>query len=201
MNLPVQQVLFLQLPGTLRKLKIHSVVILKPLPSFDPTSYQLRKSLSHLLHMKELGARDVDRWNRECLALLLQIWRKELELTPLKTTAVTRTTKSPSKGSSGTKSTRHLVLKQIYGNCPLGTLQLTPPECSNSIEMGFNYNGQTSIQIGTFLFYSQAPREFLAPPFNASPPAILGQNWFHDAFWHLNPERLPAKRSSASLHY
>ncbi|XP_045636294.1 inversin isoform X2 [Ursus americanus] len=78
-------------------------------------SYQLRKSLSHLLHMKELGARDVDRWNRECLALLLQIWRKELELTPLKTTAVTRTTKSPSKGSSGTKSTRHLVLKQIYG--------------------------------------------------------------------------------------
>ncbi|XP_008706104.1 inversin isoform X2 [Ursus maritimus] len=78
-------------------------------------SYQLRKSLSHLLHMKELGARDVDRWNRECLALLLQIWRKELELTPPKTTAVTRTTKSSSKGSSGTKSTRHLVLKQIYG--------------------------------------------------------------------------------------
>ncbi|XP_034520093.1 inversin isoform X3 [Ailuropoda melanoleuca] len=78
-------------------------------------SYQLRKNLSHLLHMKELGARDVDRWNRECLALLLQIWRKELELTPPKTTAVTRTTKSPSKGSSGTKSTRHLVLKQIYG--------------------------------------------------------------------------------------
>ncbi|XP_045879193.1 inversin isoform X1 [Meles meles] len=78
-------------------------------------SYQLRQHLSHLLHMKELGARDVDRWNRECLALLLQIWRKELELTFPKNTAVTRTTKSSSKGSSGTKSTRHSVLKQIYG--------------------------------------------------------------------------------------
>ncbi|CAD7687532.1 unnamed protein product [Nyctereutes procyonoides] len=78
-------------------------------------SYQLRKHLSHLLHMKELGARDVDRWNRECLALLLQVWRKDLELTPPKTTAVTRTTKSLSKGSSGAKSTRHSVLKQIYG--------------------------------------------------------------------------------------
>ncbi|XP_029776704.1 inversin isoform X3 [Suricata suricatta] len=78
-------------------------------------SYQLRKHLSHLLHMKQLGTRDVDRWNRECLALLLQVWRKELELTPPKTTAVSRTTKSSSKGSSGTKSTRHLVLKQIYG--------------------------------------------------------------------------------------
>ncbi|XP_022357169.1 inversin [Enhydra lutris kenyoni] len=78
-------------------------------------SYQLRKHLSHLLHMKELGARDVDRWSRECLALLLQIWRKELELTFPKNTAVTRTTKSSSKGSSGTKSTRHSVLKQIYG--------------------------------------------------------------------------------------
>ncbi|XP_035930027.2 inversin isoform X4 [Halichoerus grypus] len=78
-------------------------------------SYQLKKHLSHLLQMKELGARDVDRWNQECLALLLQIWRKELELTPPKTTAVTRTTKSSSKSSSGTKSTRHSVLKQIYG--------------------------------------------------------------------------------------
>ncbi|XP_025743800.1 inversin isoform X6 [Callorhinus ursinus] len=79
-------------------------------------SYQLKKHLSHLLQMKELGARDVDKWNQECLALLLQIWRKELELTPPKTTAVTRTTKSSSKGSSGTtKSTRHSVLKQIYG--------------------------------------------------------------------------------------
>ncbi|XP_039112507.1 inversin isoform X2 [Hyaena hyaena] len=78
-------------------------------------SYQLRKHLSYLLHMKQLGTRDVDRWNRECLALLLQVWRKELELTPQKATAVNRTTKSSSKGSSGTKSTRHLVLKQIYG--------------------------------------------------------------------------------------
>ncbi|XP_015415961.1 PREDICTED: inversin isoform X1 [Myotis davidii] len=78
-------------------------------------SYQLRKHLSHLLHMKEHGARDVDRWNRECMALLLQVWRKELELKPSKATAVSRTTKNPSKSSSGTKSTRHSVLKQIYG--------------------------------------------------------------------------------------
>ncbi|XP_036289081.1 inversin isoform X2 [Pipistrellus kuhlii] len=78
-------------------------------------SYQLRKHLSHLLHMKQRGARDMDRWNRECMALLLQVWRKELEIKPSKATAVSRTTKNPPKSSSGTKSTRHSVLKQIYG--------------------------------------------------------------------------------------
>ncbi|KAB1279745.1 Inversin, partial [Camelus dromedarius] len=77
-------------------------------------SYQLRKHLSHLLHMKQLGVRDMDRWDRECMTLILQVWRKELELKPPKTSAVSRTTKSPSKGSSGTKPTRHSVLKQIY---------------------------------------------------------------------------------------
>ncbi|KAB0390428.1 hypothetical protein E2I00_018695 [Balaenoptera physalus] len=56
----------------------------------------------------------MDRWNRECMALILQVWRKELELKPPKTMAVSRTTKSPPKGSSGTKPTRHSVLKQIY---------------------------------------------------------------------------------------
>ncbi|XP_015444568.1 inversin isoform X5 [Pteropus alecto] len=78
-------------------------------------SYQLRKHLSHLLHMKQRGARDKDRWNRECITLLLQVWRKELELKSPKTTTVSRITKNPSKSSSGTKSNRHSVLKQIYG--------------------------------------------------------------------------------------
>uniref|UniRef100_A0A2K5HVM6 Nephrocystin-2 n=2 Tax=Colobus angolensis palliatus TaxID=336983 RepID=A0A2K5HVM6_COLAP len=78
-------------------------------------SYQLRKHLSHLRHTKQLGAGDVDRWRQECTALLLQIWRKELELKLPQTTAVSKTPKSPSKGTSGTKSTKHSVLKQIYG--------------------------------------------------------------------------------------
>ncbi|XP_055972965.1 inversin [Sorex fumeus] len=78
-------------------------------------SYQVRKHLSQLLHMKELGARDVDRRNQECVALLLQIWRKELEIKLPKTTAVSRTTKCPSKSGLDTKPTRHSVLKQIYG--------------------------------------------------------------------------------------
>lgn len=129
-------------------------MIFKSLLSSDLTSYQLRKHLSHLLHMKQLGTRDVDRWNQECLALLLQVWRKELELTPPKTTAVSRTTKSSSKGSSGTKSTRHLVLKQIYGKCPSGHVVVDnkhPQSVASESEMGFNYTGQTSIQIGTLL--------------------------------------------------
>ncbi|XP_043746716.1 inversin isoform X5 [Cervus elaphus] len=79
-------------------------------------SYQLRKHLSHLLRLKRLGARDMDRWNRECLALILQVWRKELELKPPKTMAVSKTTKSPPKGSSGGKPSRHSALKQIYGS-------------------------------------------------------------------------------------
>ena len=90
---------------------------LKLLPLSGPTSYQLRKHLSHLLHMKQHGVRNTDRWSRECTALLLQIWRNELELKPPKNITVSRT-KNPSKSSSGTRSTRHSVLKQIYGNCP-----------------------------------------------------------------------------------
>ncbi|XP_076996371.1 inversin isoform X2 [Tamandua tetradactyla] len=78
-------------------------------------SYQLRKHLSHFLCMKQLGAGDVDRWNREYTALLLQVWRKELDLEPPKTATVCRSAKSPPKGSSSTKSTKHSVLKQIYG--------------------------------------------------------------------------------------
>ncbi|XP_055206030.1 inversin isoform X5 [Gorilla gorilla gorilla] len=78
-------------------------------------SYQLRKHLSHLRHMKQLGAADVDRWRQESTALLLQVWRKELELKFPQTTAVSKAPKSPSKGTSGTKSTKHSVLKQIYG--------------------------------------------------------------------------------------
>lgn len=85
--------------------------------SSDPTSYQLRKQLSHLLHQKQLGATDTDRWERECLALLLGVWRKELALKLPKTPAVSRTPRSPPKGIAGTKSTRHSVLKQIYGKC------------------------------------------------------------------------------------
>ncbi|XP_021100280.1 inversin isoform X6 [Heterocephalus glaber] len=78
-------------------------------------SYQLRKHLSHLLHRKQLGARDVDRWERECMTLLLQVWRKELAHKLPKTIAVSRIPRSSSKGISSTKSTKHSVLKQIYG--------------------------------------------------------------------------------------
>ncbi|XP_037654473.1 inversin isoform X2 [Choloepus didactylus] len=78
-------------------------------------SYLLRKHLSHLLCVKQLGAGDVDRWNHECAVLLLQVWRKERELEPLKPSRERRSAKSPPKGSSGAKSTKHLVLKQIYG--------------------------------------------------------------------------------------
>ncbi|XP_045419387.1 inversin isoform X1 [Lemur catta] len=89
-------------------------------------SYQLRKHLSYLLHMKRLGAGNVDRWNRECTALLLQVWRKELELKVPKTIAVSRAPKSPSKGTSGTKSTKHSVLKQIYGCSQEGKVHHPP---------------------------------------------------------------------------
>uniref|UniRef100_A0A287BBN1 Inversin n=1 Tax=Sus scrofa TaxID=9823 RepID=A0A287BBN1_PIG len=84
--------------------------------SLQPHPYQLRKHLSHLLYMKQLGTRDMDRWNRNCMALILYAWRKNLELKPPKAMAVSRTTKSPPKGSSATKLTRHSVLKQIYGS-------------------------------------------------------------------------------------
>ncbi|KAM7092781.1 inversin isoform 1-T1 [Molossus nigricans] len=89
-------------------------------------SYQLRKHLSHLLHMKQRGARDMDSWNRECVALLLQVWRKERGLKPPKTVTVRRTTQNPSRSSSGTKSTRQSVLKQIYGCSQEGRVQPSP---------------------------------------------------------------------------
>lgn len=197
MNLPVHQVLFLQLPGNM----FHSTMIVKPFLSSDPTSYQLRKHLSHLLHMKELGARDVDRWNRECLALLLQIWRKELELTSPKNTAVTRTTKSSSKGSSGTKSTRHSVLKQIYGNCPLGTLQLTSiPRVLHQYPK-WNLITMSKPPFRQEFYYSISRHQKNPQHPHLMSPAALGQNWFHYAFYHFNPESLPAKTSSAGLHY
>ncbi|NP_001408058.1 inversin isoform 4 [Mus musculus] len=78
-------------------------------------SYQLRKHLSRLLHLKQLGAREVLRCTQVCTALLLQVWRKELELKFPKSISVSRTSKSPSKGSSATKYARHSVLRQIYG--------------------------------------------------------------------------------------
>ncbi|XP_030685700.1 inversin isoform X4 [Globicephala melas] len=100
-------------------------------------SYQLRKHLSHLLHIKQLGTRDMDRWNQEYMALILQVWRKELELKPPKAMAVTRTTKSPPKGSSGTKPTRHSVLKQIYGSLEGKVHQPTRSSKAHSV-LGLN---------------------------------------------------------------
>ncbi|KAB0360577.1 hypothetical protein FD754_004733, partial [Muntiacus muntjak] len=128
-------------------------------------SYQLRKHLSHLLHLKRLGARDMDRWNRECLALILQVWRKELELKPPKTIAVSKTTKSPPKGSSGGKPSRHSALKQIYGSqegkvrqptrsskapSALGLSSVSNLQCLHLLEnsgrsQNFSYNLQSAI--------------------------------------------------------
>nr|XP_042127097.1 inversin isoform X5 [Peromyscus maniculatus bairdii] len=78
-------------------------------------SYQLRKHLHRLLHVKQLGAGDVLRCTQVCTALLLQVWRAELEPKFPKSTSVSRTPKNPSKGMSATKSARHSVLRQIYG--------------------------------------------------------------------------------------
>ncbi|KAB0353857.1 hypothetical protein FD755_023449 [Muntiacus reevesi] len=128
-------------------------------------SYQLRKHLSHLLHLKRLGARDMDRWNRECLALILQVWRKELELKPPKTIAVSKTTKSPPKGSPGGKPSRHSALKQIYGSqegkvrqptrsskapSALGLSSVSNLQCLHLLEnsgrsQNFSYNLQSAI--------------------------------------------------------
>ncbi|XP_042551222.1 inversin isoform X2 [Dipodomys spectabilis] len=77
--------------------------------------YQLRKHLSYLVHMKQLGGKDMLRWKRVCTALLIQVWKKELELKLPKTTSVRRMPKSLAKSTSGTKLTKHSVLKQIYG--------------------------------------------------------------------------------------
>lgn len=84
------------------------------------------------------------------MALLLQVWRKELELKPPKTITVSRTTKNPSKSSSGPKSTRHSVLKQIYGNCPSGHFVVYnkhPESVTSESAMGFIYVGQTPTQV------------------------------------------------------
>ncbi|CAH6790376.1 Invs [Phodopus roborovskii] len=78
-------------------------------------SYQLRKHLSCLLHMKQLGAGDVIRCSRVCTALLLQIWKTEVEFKYPKSISINRMPKSLSKGMSATKSARHSVLRQIYG--------------------------------------------------------------------------------------
>ncbi|XP_019584788.2 inversin isoform X2 [Rhinolophus sinicus] len=106
--------------------------------------YQLRKHLSYLLHMKQLGARDMDRWNRECMALLLQVWRKELEITPPKTITVSRTAKNPSKSSLGTKPTRHSVLKQIYGCSQEGKVH--HPARSSKAHSALRLNSVSNLQ-------------------------------------------------------
>ncbi|XP_023366240.1 inversin isoform X4 [Otolemur garnettii] len=94
-------------------------------------SYQLRKHLSYLLHMKQLGAGNVDRWNRECTALLLQVWRKELDPKLPKAPAVSKAPRSPSKSSANTKATKHSVLKQIYGCSQEGKVH-HPPRSSKT---------------------------------------------------------------------
>lgn len=107
-------------------------------------SYQLRKHLSHLLHMKQHGARNTDRWSRECMALLLQVWRKELELKPPKTIPVSRTAKNPSKSSSSTRATRHSVLKQIYGCSQEGKVR--HPTRSSKAQSVLRLNSVSNLQ-------------------------------------------------------
>lgn len=60
------------------------------------------------------------RCTQVCTALLLQVWRKELELKFPKSVSVSRTSKNPSKGVSATKSARYSVLRQIYGKYSSG---------------------------------------------------------------------------------
>ncbi|XP_041523778.1 inversin isoform X2 [Microtus oregoni] len=79
--------------------------------------YQLRKHLPRLLHVKQLRAGDMLRCTQVCTVLLLQVWRTEVEHRFPKSVTVSRTSKSPPKGMSATKSARHSVLRQIYG-CP-----------------------------------------------------------------------------------
>ncbi|XP_035877865.1 inversin isoform X3 [Phyllostomus discolor] len=107
-------------------------------------SYWLRKHLSHLLHMKQHGARNMDRWSRECMALLLQVWRKELELKHPKTITVSRTAKNPSKSSSGARSTRHSVLKQIYGCSQEGKVR--HPTRSSKAQSVLRLNSVSNLQ-------------------------------------------------------
>ncbi|KAM4877187.1 inversin [Thomomys bottae] len=85
-------------------------------------SYQLRKHLAHLVQMKQLGASSELRWKQACTALLLQVWRKELQPKLPSRTPAHRTPRSLTKGTSGTKPTKHSVLKQIYGCSQEGKL-------------------------------------------------------------------------------
>lgn len=99
---------------SLKKFILFSAVVLKSVLS----RYQVRKHLSHLLHVKQLEASDKDRWSQECVALLLHVWRKEPEVMLLKTTAASKTPKIPPRGNPRTRATKHSVLQQIYGNSP-----------------------------------------------------------------------------------
>uniref|UniRef100_A0A8C5L8Q6 Inversin n=1 Tax=Jaculus jaculus TaxID=51337 RepID=A0A8C5L8Q6_JACJA len=129
-------------------------------------SYQLRKHLSHLLQMKQPDAGDVLRRNCKCMALLLQVWRRELELKSTKAISVTRVPKSPPKGISSTKPTRHSVLRLIYGcsqerkvSHPIRSSKAPPALSLNSVSglqciqlensrrsKNFSYNLQTAGQ-------------------------------------------------------
>ncbi|XP_058528746.1 inversin isoform X4 [Ochotona princeps] len=93
--------------------------------------YQVRKHLSHLLHMKRLEASDVDRWSQECVALLLHVWRKEPEVMLLKTTAASKAPKIPPRGTPRTRATKHSVLQQIYGPSQEGRVR-HPPRSSRA---------------------------------------------------------------------
>ncbi|XP_012975043.1 inversin isoform X2 [Mesocricetus auratus] len=87
--------------------------------------YQLRKHLSRLLHVKQLGAGDVLRRSRVCTALLLQVWRTQEELKFPKSISVSRVPKSSPKGMLATKSARHSVLRRIYGGSQEGKVYHT----------------------------------------------------------------------------
>ncbi|XP_053423512.1 inversin isoform X3 [Nycticebus coucang] len=121
-------------------------------------SYQLRKHLSYLLHMKQLGAGNVDRWNRECAALLLQVWRKELDPKLSKATAVSKAPRSPSKSTSDTKATKHSVLKQIYGCSQEGKIR-HPPRSSKTPSV-LHLNSVSNLQCIHLLHNSGRSKNF-----------------------------------------
>lgn len=103
--------------------------------SSDPTRYQLRKHLPRLLHVKQLRAGDMLRCTQVCTALLLQVWRTEVEHRFPKSVTVSRTPKSPPKGMSATKSARHSVLRQIYGKYSgYSATNTWDPECHTSLQ-------------------------------------------------------------------
>ncbi|XP_021087931.1 inversin isoform X3 [Mesocricetus auratus] len=103
--------------------------------------YQLRKHLSRLLHVKQLGAGDVLRRSRVCTALLLQVWRTQEELKFPKSISVSRVPKSSPKGMLATKSARHSVLRRIYVNS-LQSIHLDNSARSKK----FSYNLQPASQ-------------------------------------------------------